>query len=194
MGQAFTLAILAGGASRRMGRDKAALDAGDGPLLERCARLGLGLGLPVLVVGRERPAGWPLPEVRFVTDRVPGQGPLGGLVTALELASPLLAIACDLPRLDDECLRWLLAEGTRLPLADGLITTDTGGIEPLFACYSAHCLTTARAHLAAGQRAMHRLVEAGDFRRVAIPAHLLPRLADVDTPEDWDRARTPPRA
>ena len=79
----FTLAILAGGASRRMGRDKATLDAGDGPLLERSARLGLELGLPVLVVGRERPTNWPLPTVRFVADRMPGQGPLGGLVTAL---------------------------------------------------------------------------------------------------------------
>jgi molybdopterin-guanine dinucleotide biosynthesis protein A len=192
MGQAFTLAILAGGASRRMGRDKAALDAGEGPLLERSVRLGLDLGLPVLVVGRERPDGWPLPDVRFARDRIPGQGPLGGLVTALELASPVLAVACDLPRLDGECLRWLRDEGARLPLADGLITTDAGGIEPLFACYTAHCLTMARAHLAAGQRAMHRLVEAGDFRRVAIPAHLLTRLADVDTPEDWQRARPPP--
>lgn len=183
----FTLAILAGGASRRMGRDKATLDAGDGPLLERSARLGLDLGLPVLVVGRAQPDGWPLPTVRFATDREPKQGPLGGLVTALELASPILAIACDLPRLDAECLRWLRDESARAPLADGLITSDAGGIEPLFACYTAHCLTTARAHLAAGQRAMHRLIEAGDFRRVAIPAHLLPRLNDVDTPDEWKR-------
>lgn len=190
----FSLAILAGGASRRMGRDKATLDAGDGPLLERSARLGLDLGLPVLVVGRTQPDGWPLPDVRFATDRVAGQGPLGGLVTALELASPILAIACDLPRIDAECLSWLRDESLRAPLADGLITTDAGGIEPLFACYTARCLAMARAHLAAGQRAMHRLVEAGDFRRVAIPERLLTRLADVDTPADWDRAHTPPRA
>lgn len=189
----FTLVILAGGASRRMGRDKATLDAGDGPLLERSARLGLDLGLPVLVVGRAQPDVWTLPTVRFAADREPGQGPLGGLVTALELASPILAIACDLPRLDAECLGWLRDESARAPLADGLITTDTGGIEPLFACYTAHCMTMAHAHLAAGQRAMHRLVEAGDFRRIAIPEHLLTRLADVDTPAEWDRARTPPR-
>lgn len=184
-----TVAILAGGASRRMGRDKATLDAGDGPLLERTARLGLGLGLKVLVVGRGRPDGWPLPEVRFAPDREAGQGPLGGLVTALELAAPLLAIACDLPRLDAECLRWLRDESARLPLADGLVATDAGGIEPLFACYTARCLERARAHLAAGRRAMHHLVEAGEFRRVAIPEHLLPRLVDVDTPEDWQRHR-----
>ena len=185
----FTLAIFAGGMSRRMGRDKATLDAGDGPLLERSARLGVDLGLPVLVVGREQPAGWPLPEVRFAADRVSGQGPLGGLVTALELAAPILAIACDLPRLDAECLAWLRAESARLPLADGLITTDAGGIEPLFACYTPNCLERARTHLASGQRAMHRLVEAGDFRRVPIPAGLLPRLADVDTPGEWERMR-----
>ena len=189
----FTLAIFAGGMSRRMGRDKATLDAGDGPLLERSARLGVDLGMPVLVVGRTQPDGWQLPGVRFAADREAGQGPLGGLVTALELASPILAIACDLPRLDAECVRWLRDESARVPLADGLITTDAGGIEPLFACYTAQCLTTARAHLAAGQRAMHRLIAAGDFRQVAIPDRLLPRLVDVDTPDEWDRARTPPR-
>ncbi len=183
----FTLAILAGGMSRRMGRDKATLDAGDGPLLERSARLGLDLGLPVLVVGRAQPEGWPLPTVRFAADQQPGQGPLGGLVTALELAAPILAIACDLPRLDMECLRWLRDESARAPLADGLITTDAGGIEPLFACYTAHCLATARAHLAAGQRALHRLIEAGDFLRAVIPEPLLTRLTDVDTPDDWRR-------
>lgn len=188
----FSLVILAGGASRRMGRDKALLDAGDGPLLERSAQLGIDLGLPVLVVGRTQPDGWPLPDVRFAADREAGQGPLGGLVTALALAAPILVIACDLPRLDAECLRWLRDESARVPLADGLITTDAGGIEPLFACYTAHCLAMARTHLAAGQRAMHRLIEVGDFRRVAIPDRLLPRLVDVDTPSDWDRTRGSP--
>ena len=105
------------------------------------------------------------------------------------MASPVLTIACDLPRLDAECLRWLRDESARANLADGLVAEDAGGLEPLFACYSAACLPRARTHLAAGRRAMHGLVEAGDFLHVAIPAHLQPRIADVDTPDDWKRIR-----
>ncbi len=182
-----TLVILAGGTSTRMGRDKAQLDDGRGPLLPRLAALGLHCDLPVLVVGRLRPAGWPLPEVGFVPDDHPHQGPLGGLATALNHASPVLLIACDLPALSAEALIWLRRTSDEQPLRDGLVTERDGLIEPLFACYTVRCLVTARQRLVAGQRALHRLIADGDFRHVALPASLWPALANINTPEDWRR-------
>lgn len=181
-----TLAILAGGGSTRMGRDKALLDTDQGPLLARLAAIGLHCDLPVLVVGRTRPASWPLPEVAFVVDDEPGQGPLGGLATALSHANPVLLIACDLAALTTRALTWLVRTTQQQQrLIDGLVTERDGLIEPLFSCYTGHCLPLAKQHLRSGQRALHRLIADGEFRHVALPTPLWPALANVNTPEEW---------
>ncbi len=182
-----TLVILAGGSSARMGRDKALLDDGHGPLLARLAALGMHCNLPVLVVGRLRPAGWPLPEVGFLPDDRTDQGPLGGLATALTHASPVLLIACDLAALTAEALTWLVHAAAEQPLRDGLVSERDGLIEPLFACYTARCLVAAQQRLTSGQRALHRLIADGEFRHVPLPTSLWPALANVNTPEDWRR-------
>ena len=182
-----TLTILAGGGSTRMGRDKALLDDGRGPLLARLAALGLHCDLPVLVVGRPRPLDWPLPEVEFLPDDNPGQGPLGGLATALARTTPVLLIACDLAALTPRALTWLVQAVAQQPLRDGLVTERDGLIEPLFACYTARCRPQIEQRLANGQRALHRLIADGDFRRVALPTPLWPALANVNTPEEWRR-------
>ncbi len=182
-----TLAILAGGSSTRMGQDKALLDDGRGPMLARLCAIGLHCDLPVLVVGRQRPRDWPLPEVDFVPDDVPGQGPLGGLATALASTTPVVLIACDLAALTPRALTWLVRTGAEQPLQDGLVTTRDGLIEPLFACYTARCRPQVEARLANGQRALHRLIADGDFRHVALPQPLWPALANVNTLEEWRR-------
>lgn len=182
-----TLTILAGGGSIRMGRDKASLDDGRGPLLARLAALGLHCDLPVQVVGRPRPPDWQLPEVEFIPDDDPGQGPLGGLATALARSAPVLLIACDLAALTPRALTWLVQTVARYPLRDGLVTERDGLIEPLFACYTARCRPQVEQRLANGQRALHRLIADGDFRHVALPTPLWPALVNVNTPEEWRR-------
>jgi len=182
-----TLAILAGGSSTRMGQDKALLDDGRGPLLARLCAMGLDCGLPVLVIGRNRPHDWPLPKVDFVPDDVPGQGPLGGLVTALTCTAPVVMIACDLAAMTADALTWLVRACAEQPMHDGLVTERDGLIEPLFACYTARCRPQVETRLANGQRALHRLIADGDFRHVALPQLLWPALANVNTPEEWQR-------
>lgn len=182
-----TLAILAGGASTRMGRDKAQLDDGRGPLLPRLAAMGLHCDLPVLIIGRHQPDDWPLPEVDFVPDDDPGQGPLGGLATALARSAPVLLIACDLAGLTPRALTWLARTAMEQPLIDGLVTERDGLIEPLFACYTARCRPQVEQRLANGQRALHRLIADGQFRHAHLPAPLWPALTNVNTPEEWRR-------
>ena len=182
-----TLSMPAGGMSTRMGQDKALLDDGRGPLLARLAAIGLHCDLPVVVIGHPQPPHWPLPEIGFVPDDVPGQGPLGGLATALAYAAPVLLIPCDLAALTPRALAWLVHTATRQPLHDGLVTERDGLIEPLFACYTARCREQVEHRLATGQRALHRLIADGDFRHVALPQPLWPALANVNTPEEWRR-------
>ena len=187
-----TIAILAGGQSRRMGTDKAVLEIGGLSLLERAARLALAAALPVVVVGRECPNGWPLPAVPFLPDAVPGRGPLGGLHTALHhVGGPVLALACDLPRLTADALAWLLAQATAQSGPHGLAVLHDGQWEPLFSVYDPDCLPLIESRLAAGRLALHGLIEAGDFGRLEAPDWVAAQLANINTPDEWARVATP---
>jgi molybdopterin-guanine dinucleotide biosynthesis protein A len=103
--------VLAGGESRRMGRDKA--------LLERDGRTQLSCSVSLLErhVNRTfvsaRPDQAEEPErrrYRQVVDRYSGIGPVAGILSALEQQQDVswLVLACDLPNVDDDTLSFLL--------------------------------------------------------------------------------------
>ncbi len=108
--------VLAGGQSRRMGRDKALLRLEDGrTLLERTVRVLRTVGLDNVLLSVSSPeralalreAAPAVAALPVVADDAPGRGPLGGLVAALR-ARPghaVLLVACDLPHLDSHALR-----------------------------------------------------------------------------------------
>jgi molybdopterin-guanine dinucleotide biosynthesis protein A len=92
---AIGICILAGGLSRRMGRDKAAIRLGGSTLLQRVRKTADQLDLPVRVIRR---------------DLVPRCGPLGGIYTGLitSRAAAELFLACDMPFVQSESLRQLI--------------------------------------------------------------------------------------
>ena len=101
----FSAVILAGGESRRMGRDKAWVEVGGESLIARALVLVRELGLPeVFISGR---AGTDYSSMRYpvLFDLEPGCGPLGGIERALQAAnSPLLLVlAVDLPGMTAAC-------------------------------------------------------------------------------------------
>src|SRR5690349_21350151 len=106
-----TLAILAGGEGARMGMPKGGLHIGAEPILAYLLRQIAWEGPTLLVTapGRERPRGWELFD-REVVDPVAGQGPLRGVLTALEQASSdVVAVATvDMPGVGGEQILWLL--------------------------------------------------------------------------------------
>ena len=181
----MTVGILAGGQSHRMGTDKARLEVDGTPLLERLARESLSAGFPVLVVGRTRPDDWPLDGTAFTPDDGPGRGPLGGLETALGLTEgPVIAVACDLPLLTGDALRWLADCADERGGPHGLAVRSGGQWEPLFSVYSPTCLPLIGERLAAGRLSLHGLFEAGDFGHVDAPEWVAAQLVNVNTPED----------
>lgn len=181
-----TFAIFAGGQSRRMGTDKAALEVDGIPLLERTAQIALAAGLPALVVGRACPDGWPLDTVEFLEDATPGLGPLGGLQTALGRHPAICALACDLPRLTPDAVLWLKAQA-EYGNEHGLIVVNHGQWEPLFSIYCDACLPLIKSRLAEGRRSLHGLIEAGDFAFANAPDWVCAQLVNVNTPEDWKK-------
>lgn len=166
-----------------MGTDKAVLMVGGETLLTRTARIAEEAGLSVVIIGRARPDVWTLNTVTFLPDDVPGLGPLGALTTMLRRSSePILALACDLPRLDADALRWLAAQ---TPGPHGLAVLQDGEAEPLFSVYTPDCLPIAESRLADGRLSLRGLIKAADFTRVDAPAWVAARLVNINTPEDW---------
>jgi molybdopterin-guanine dinucleotide biosynthesis protein A len=154
--------VLAGGESRRMGRDKAALEigpaAGDpataaATLAGRAARLLAAVCAEVAVADRGRGL---VPGLPSVADG-PGAGPAAGLLGAAR-AYPgrrLLALACDLPEVPTA----LLAELARPAGADWAVPRWPGRIEPLCALYGPAALAALERRVAAGRLALKGLEE-----------------------------------
>ena len=140
MSTPVTLAILAGGASQRMGADKVLLEIAGIALLDHV--LAAAAGLPAIVVGRQHPG------VRSIADPSPQrQGPLAGLVAALEASEgSVLLIGADQPWLRPATLHALVAAADdALPVAP----IDDGVRQVLCAVYPAGVLPEAQRLLVA---------------------------------------------
>lgn len=131
--------LLAGGKSRRMGRDKRFLELGGRTLLERSLGVLEGLFAEVLLSVAE-----PLPEfrdlqARVVSDMVPDCATLGGLYTGLSSASHprVFAAACDMPFLAPPLIRRMADLGRD---ADVVMVCLANGLQPMHAIYSKACL------------------------------------------------------
>ena len=131
-------AILIGGKSRRMGRDKALLRVHGRPLVS-CVHEAIGRVTDDLLLVGATPGRSVGCTGRPVTDTGPGKGPLVGIRTALSAAryDQCLVVGCDMPFLNGELLRYMqrLATGW-----DAVVPRSQDGLEPLHAIYSRSCL------------------------------------------------------
>jgi molybdenum cofactor guanylyltransferase len=124
-------AILAGGASRRMGRPKALVELGGRPLISYPLAAVEAAGLePVMVAKLDSPL--PQLDCRVVREPSEPRHPLAGIVAALRAGGgrPVVAVACDMPFLEPGLLAALAA------LDDPLAAVDAGGrAQPLPGLY-----------------------------------------------------------
>ncbi len=142
--------LLAGGKSYRMGKDKARLKLGGGPMiLQGIARKLLTISDEVIVATDGRRYKNLNVRVKWVDDVYPGAGSLVGLYSGLKEASSdyALVVACDMPFLNLELLRYMIA----LPRDYDILIPKIGDkIEPMHAIYSRRCLQPAERLLETG--------------------------------------------
>jgi molybdopterin-guanine dinucleotide biosynthesis protein A len=148
--------VLAGGASTRFGQDKALVEFDGRPMLARMVELLRGVTRNTKVVavrGKYETFG-----VEIVEDRWPGEGPLGGIVTALEDAAGSAAraewnliVSCDMPFLSREWLAFLCERAAKSE-AHVVLPHSGHGLEPLCACYLATAAGALRAAFESGVR------------------------------------------
>ena len=175
--------VLTGGASRRLGFDKATVLVGDETLAARAARVLGSVCSPVVEVGPGHSG------VRAVREDPPGSGPLAGLLAGLDALGTDTAVllGCDLVRVEAPVLALLAGwEGAAsvIPVAGG---------EPQLVCarYGPDALAAARRLLAEGERSLRALLEVVAFDLV--PEDRWQTVAgadafvDLDTPDDLAR-------
>jgi molybdopterin-guanine dinucleotide biosynthesis protein A len=128
--------LLAGGESRRMGRDKATIEFNGQPLWERQLAILRALEPESIFVSARIAPSWLPNDVKLLLDDPPSRGPLSGLVKALTTmrTSHLVALAIDMPFMTNEALRRLLGETQR---GEGLVPVIRDRAEPLAAIYPA---------------------------------------------------------
>lgn len=185
--------ILVGGASRRMGADKAGLKLGQRSFVERVAGELAAIARTVRVVGAAGET--QNPRLTAVRDVYPAWGALGGLHGALSAcrSSWAAVVACDLPFVTGELFVRLSSLRENF---DAVVPIQTDGRpQPLCALYRREACTGRAAELiAAGERRPRALLQIVETRWVA-PHELedLPGSNDffdnINTPEDYLRAR-----
>ncbi|MBV8527837.1 MAG: molybdenum cofactor guanylyltransferase [Candidatus Dormibacteraeota bacterium] len=195
-GPPLTVAVLCGGASRRMGTDKRDMTLEGQSLLDRAiARITPIAATVILASGHEPVA---RPWTLTVTDERDARGPLAGIVASLERSPhPLCAVvAADMPDIDPDLLRTLASKCTG---ADAALPLSEHGIEPLHAVYARSALRTLRAAAASPDQSVRSALLRLRVRYVDASAlGASPRFArNLNTPEDvrgWlsDRGADPP--
>ncbi len=155
--------ILAGGDSRRMGRNKALLEVHGERMIETAYRRMAELFDEVLLITNS-PEVYDFIPCRKIADIYPCMGPLGGIHAALSCctADRAFVTACDMPWLNPELIREL----SSMPGGVDVVIPETpGGLEPLHAVYAKSCLPRMEKVLQAGER---RIISFFDMAQVRL--------------------------
>lgn len=187
--------ILAGGMSRRLGRNKALESIGGSRLIERviCRVRPLVGSVLVVVNDDQRARDLQLPEgVSAIVDEYPSSGSLGGIYTGLLHATTpwILVVACDMPFLNRQLLEHMLS---RADDTDVVVPVVEARPEPTHALYQKPCLPHIRERIELREFKITGFFD--DVRVTSVPQHEVEdmdpdRLSffNVNTQDDLDRA------
>lgn len=177
--------VLAGGQSRRMGRDKAALRRAGRSQLEHIVELLEQVTERAFVSARQSQQDDPV-RSRFpqIIDRYEDLGPVAGILSALDThpGADWLVVACDLPNIDAETLTYLLENRSANRAFTAYRSSYDGLPEPLCAVYGAGSGALIRQFVEDGIICPRKMLIRSDTKLLAQPD---PRALDnVNTPAD----------
>lgn len=175
-----TAIVLAGGRSSRMGRDKSLLPVQGRPLIE-CLLQTLHPSFSRLMISANDPDKYRFADVPVIADRLPGQGPLMGIASALEASRTELnfIIACDIPQINIPLMMKLMRLSSGF---DAVIPVHQGFPEPLFAVYRNTIAPILFTALNKGVRKITQALEPVRIRFVELSDE--ERIVNLNTPEE----------
>lgn len=158
MSEELTIAILAGGRSRRMGTDKSFVLLDGQPMLQHVIDRARQLRWPIILIANdvERYQTFGLP---VYPDVITNAGSLGGLYTALthSTSTYTLCLACDMPLVNPALLQYL---ATLTGQVDTVVPRINGVAQSLHAIYHHHCLPVMHAHIQQGNLRISDVIDA----------------------------------
>lgn len=192
--EGVTGVILAGGASSRMGTNKALLEVDGTPIITRTYQILARLFHDVLIVTNS-PDDYNFLPCRKVPDIYPGYGSIAGLHSALTHSSTAhsFVTASDLPFLDPEIIRHLC--DLRTENCDVVVPYSEGGQEPLHAVYATSCQRVIENAIRQGERKILDILGRMDIRTVTcdevrqVAGGRTTSFCNVNTPEEYERIR-----
>lgn len=182
--------VLAGGKSARMGRDKGSLNYHGVSQRVFAARLLSEFCQDVFVSCRAEQASLLEPELKPLVDTFHDLGPTGGILTALHFKpeSAWLVVACDLPFLSSDALRWLIDARDPSKVATAYQNPDDRLPEPLIAIYEPQSREGLLSAVQQGKNCPRKFLLNADCK------FILPEkretVANINTPEEYERAIT----
>ena len=138
MNHNLTGIILSGGKNIRMGKNKAFIEIGGTPIIQRIQTLFERLFDEIIIVTHQKELFSNL-HANIYPDLIPNQGVLGGLYTGLFFSSFTFSfcVACDMPFLKDSVIKYLI---NNIENSDVVVPKTKDGLHPLHAIYSKNCL------------------------------------------------------
>jgi molybdopterin-guanine dinucleotide biosynthesis protein A len=179
--------LLAGGESRRMGKDKATLLFRGRPLWQIQLELLRQLEPAEIFTSARSDPIWRPADVEFVADNLPSRGPLSGLAASLAQmrTKHLLALAIDMPFMTQEYLKFLCGQ---IEPGRGVLPKIDSRVEPLAAIYPCEVDIVLGSALSGVdfslQTLTNRLVEAGKLLTVSIPDEARKLFLNLNDPAD----------
>ena len=201
--------ILAGGKSRRMGRNKALLPLGEASLIEHVIRRMCRVTDELLLI-TNAPAEYAHLGLPMHSDMIPDAGALGGIYTGLMHAShdTVLCVACDSPFLVPKLLAYLISilgeydavmpythsRNRDIEVTNPSHSTDQMTLQTLCAVYAKRCLPIIELMLQESELRVHALRERANILTLApeiwktydSEGH---SFFNVNTPEDFEKAQ-----
>lgn len=175
--------VLVGGKSSRMGQDKAWLDIAGIPMAAAVATTVFRAAGSVTLVGS--PALYEGLGFPTIPDLHPGEGPLGGVITALRVTPSRwnLILACDMPSVPVEFLKTLLYAADKTE-CDCLVPLPPGGrLEPLCAAWNREALPALETLFRRGVRKMGEAL--AEIRAVEFPEGEPQWFRNINTLAEW---------
>ena len=182
----FSAVILAGGRSRRMGRDKALLPfGGDSTLAEYQYRRLKRLFAHVYLSAKSDKFPFDAP---LIADEAPESSPMIALASILRHTSEegVLLLGVDMPFVPDKLIRRLLREADAHPEAEIVAARSPHGPEPLCALYRRSLLPRVDTMIASGTHRLRTLLENSETRYV--PVDNSESLSNLNRPEEYEKA------
>jgi molybdopterin-guanine dinucleotide biosynthesis protein A len=168
------------------------------PMLTRMCELLACVATELRVVAT--PGKYSIPGIQIVADRWPGEGPLGGIVTALQRTEEddpqgewNLIVSCDMPFLTREWITFL-AQRAASSEAQVVLPRSQHGLEPLCACYKTNAGGALRAVFEGGvrkvtqalQQVKTEVLDEADWKRFDSDGRLF---WNMNTPVEYAEAR-----